>query len=307
MSRGAKLNRDDLRARLKNVHAYAVTPFKAGELTAIDVAGFQANLTFMADRGVQVVAVGGGTGEIEALLLGELETLAAAALDAVGDRILVVGCLPSNYGEAMSLAPYYARTGIQVMLATAPQVRWRVPVDLEGTFEYLAGIASVGDLPILPYRNQPWPMEFLQRLGDIDQIIGIKDPCLEPIEMYRAIKRMGDRFVWIGNKRHDPGLLHVRYQMGIEGFTSGQLNFFPEPELQMHEAAVRGDWDEMIRLQAQVGPLEEVRRAFDDTSVVKAAMDHIGLRGGSVRPPRRNLDEAGRAAVGAVLDELGVL
>ncbi len=87
------MDRADLRARLKNVHAYAATPFRVDDLGAIDLVGFRANLAFMADRGVRVIAVGGGTGEIEALHPRELEALAAEALAAVGDRVLIVGCL----------------------------------------------------------------------------------------------------------------------------------------------------------------------------------------------------------------------
>ncbi|GMQ93526.1 MAG: hypothetical protein BMS9Abin12_1003 [Acidimicrobiia bacterium] len=297
----------DMRKRLAEVHAYAVTPFLAGNGSAIDFDGFRDNLRFMADQGVRVIAVGGGTGEIEALLPEELEGLAGAALDTVGDRLLVIGCLPPNLGMALRLAPLYEQLGVQVMMAVAPQVRWREPVDLEGTFEYYSAIAASCDLPFLLYRIQPWPAEFIARLGDIDQVLGIKDPCYEPLEFFRAIQQMGDRFVWIGNKQHDPGVLHLRYQMGIEGFTSGQLNYLPGPELQMHEAAVRRDWDEMVRLQAQVAPLERARRMFDDTAMVKAAMDFMGLRGGAVRSPRRNLDEASRDAVGAALVEVGVL
>jgi len=295
----------DLKDRISNVHAYAVTPFVAGNVGKIDYGGFQENLRFMADRGVQVIAVGGGTGEIEALHPEESEGLVRAAIEAVGDRVLLVACLPTNLGEAIRLAPVYETLGIDLMMAVAPQVRWREPVDLEGTFEYYLAIARSCGLPFLPYRIQPWPAEFIAHLADIDQIIGIKDPCLEPLELFRAIQLVGDRFVWLGNKRHDPGVLHLRYQMGIQGFTSGQLNFLPEPELQMHEAALRQDWDELVRLQALVAPLERVRRAFDDTAMVKAAMDFTGLAGGAVRPPRRNLDAESRAAIAAVLNELG--
>jgi len=292
----------DLKDRISNVHAYAVTPFVAGNVGEIDFDGFQENLRFMADRGVQAIAVGGGTGEIEALHPEELEGLARAAIEVVGDRVLLLACLPTNLGEAIRLAPVYENLGIELMMAVAPQVRWMEPVDLEGTFEYYSAVAGSCGLPFLPYRIQPWPAEFIAHLADIDQIIGIKDPCTEPLELFRAIQMMGDRFVWLGNKRHDPGVLHLRYQMGIHGFTSGQLNFLPEPELQMHEAAVRQDWDELVRLQALVAPLERVRLAFDDTAMVKAAMDFKGLAGGAVRPPRRNLESDSRQAIGAVLD-----
>ena len=70
----------------------------------------------------------------------------------------------------------------------------------------------------------------------------------------------------------------------------------------MHEAAMRCDWDALATLQAEVAPLERVRSVFDDTAIVKTAMDLMGLSGGAVRPPRRNLDDRGREAIRLVLD-----
>jgi dihydrodipicolinate synthase/N-acetylneuraminate lyase len=124
--------------------------------------------------------------------------------------------------------------------------------------------------------------------------------------LFRAIRELGDRFVWIGNKRHDPGVLHFRYQMGIDGFTSGMSNFLPEPELELHEAALARDWDRMVELQERVAPLERLRMASDDAASVKAGMDLVGLSGGRVRPPRLDLSDTEREALRSVLDGLGV-
>ena len=96
--------------------------------------------------------------------------------------------------------------------------------------------------------------------------------------------------MWIGNKRHDPGVAHLRYQMGMEGFTSGMANFMPEPELALHRACVERDWDRAVRIQALCAPLERARRAADDASVVKVSMEAVGLTGGRVWPPRLDLD-----------------
>jgi dihydrodipicolinate synthase/N-acetylneuraminate lyase len=293
----------DLRARLKSVHTYAVTPFVRDNILEIDTAGLARNLLFLVEHGVRVIAVGGGTGEIEALTGPELEEIARTALAAVGDRALVIVSAPGNLKAACELAPRYEKMGARVMLGMPPLIRGAVPSDLEGVFEYYRLLARASGLALMPYNTQGWPAEFFERLSRIDAIIGIKDPCHVPHNFFKAIKLVGDRFVWIGNKRHDPGVLHLRYQMGMEGFTSGQTNFLPEPELQMHEAALRQDWSRVVALQEQVAPLERLRMAHDDAAMVKAAMDLVGLTGGSVRPPRRDVPAEGRAAIKKVLDE----
>ena len=72
---------DELKNRLKHVHAYAVTPFEPQDLLKIDLSGFARNLEFMIERGIKIIAIAGGTGEINALTPKELEQLTRTALD----------------------------------------------------------------------------------------------------------------------------------------------------------------------------------------------------------------------------------
>ncbi|MDP7276684.1 MAG: dihydrodipicolinate synthase family protein [Planctomycetaceae bacterium] len=281
-----------LRDRLKTVHTYAATPF-TDDLLHLDLDGFERNVAFLVEHGMQVVAVGGGTGEIGALTVDELETLVGTALRTVDGRALVIACLPGNLGEAIELLGRYERLGVELCLGMPPLVRAKIPSDLSGTWNYFNELGRVTGLPLMPYNTQGWPAEFLVELADIDAIIGVKDPCQVPHEFFRAIQMLGDRFVWVGNKKHDPGVAHLRYQMGMEGFTSGQGNFWPEPELAIHAAGVEGDWDRIIEIQQRVAVLEQLRLAHDDAAMVKVGMDLVGLAGGKVRPPR--VDASGEA------------
>lgn len=99
-------------------------------------------------------------------------------------------------------------------------------------------------------------------------------------------------------------MLHLRYQMGMQGFTSGMTNFLPEPELWMHEAAVARDWNRVVRLQALAADLERARNASDDAATIKACMDAVGLRGGRVRPPRRDVDPGQLPGLREAIDRL---
>ena len=296
----------ELKERLINVHTYAVTPFKADDLYQVDHEAFARNLEFLVSSGMKVVAIGGGTGEFEALTNAELEAMARTALETIGDRALVIATLPPNLKAAAELAPRYAELGVQVLLGMPPLIRGKIPTDLEGTFDFYRLLARASDLPLMPYNTQAWPAEFYLRLSEIDRIIGVKDPMHEPHILFRAIQLLGDRFVWIGNKRHDPGVVHLRYQMGMQAFTSGQSNFWPEPELAIHEAAKRQDWPRVVELQRQCAPLEQLRMESDDAAMVKGAMDLLGLNGGRVRPPRRNVTPEGRTALRSGLEGLGL-
>lgn len=294
---------ESLRRRLRTVHCYAVTPFRDEDL-AVDEVALASNLDWLVEHGLGVIAVGGGTGEVDALSVRELERITAVAVDTVGDRALVIATLPGDLGAALELLPAYERLGVEVVLALPPLIRARIPTDLEGVAEYYEVLAAASPLPLMPYNTQRWPAEMFERLARIPSIVGVKDPCEDDLPMFRAIQQLGPRFVWIGNKRHDPGVVHLRYQMGMEGFTSGMANFLPEPELRMHEAAGRRDWDEVIRLQALAADLERARDASDDAAMIKACMDAVGLRGGRVRPPRRDVPEAVRSRFRPAIDRL---
>ena len=294
----------ELRERLKTVHTYAVTPFRDEDVLAVDHGALASNIEFLIDRGITVVAVGGGTGEADALSPSEFVDIARTAVETSSGRAVIVATVPGNLSEASELLGRYGEIGVDVVLALPPLVRWKVPPVLDGVIDYYEALGARTSLPLMPYNTQGWSADVFGRLAGIDAIVGVKDPCVDDVPFFQAIAALGDRFVWIGNKRHDPGVVHLRYQMGMQGFTSGMTNFLVEPELLMHEAAVRRDWDRVVALQALAADLERARRSSDDAAMIKACMDVVGLRGGAVRPPRRPIEAGARAALRPAIDAL---
>lgn len=296
---------EELKNKLKHVHAYAVTPFKKDDIYSIDMDGFASNIAFMVDKGVKVIAVGGGTGEVNSLTIDELEAMTRSALDIAGDKALIAPALPDNFAAAAALAPRYEKMGVRVTLGMAPFIRNTIPEDIEGVFNHYNLLAQLSDMALMPYNTQGWSPDFFEHLAEIDKIIGVKDPCQVPHNLFRAIKRLGDRFVWIGNKRHDPGVLHFRFQAGIEAFTAGFINFIPQFELDLFDAASRQNWPRMVEIQEQLAPLERLRNQHTE-GLLKAGLDLVGLTGGSVRPPRTDATPTGIAALTEELKRLGV-
>ena len=296
---------EELKNKLRHVHAYAVTPFKKDDILSVDLDGFAKNVAFMADKGVKIIVVGGGTGEVNSLSLDELEAMTRSALEVVGDRALIIPALPDNLSAAAALVPRYEKISVRVVLGMAPFIRNTIPEDMEGVFDYYNLLGQLSDLALMPYNTQGWSSDFFEHLAEIDKIIGIKDPCQVPHNLFRAIKRLGDRFVWIGNKRHDPGVLHFRFQAGIEAFTAGFINFIPQFELELFAAASRQDWPRMIEIQDQLAPLERLRNQHTE-GILKTGLDLVGLVGGPVRPPRTNTTPEGLAALTQELKNLEI-
>ena len=297
-----------LRNQLKGVHAYALTIYQRDDCCALDLDGFAANLVWAAERGVAIFVVAGGTGENDALTPAERVVMAERAMAAVGEQALVIPTLPGNLGEAAELAPRYESLGARVALAMPPLIRHQAPDDPAAVCNYYRALGSrSGGLALMPYNTQGWSADLFERLAEVEQIIAIKDPCFDDHPLFRAIQRLGDRFVWIGNKRHDPGVLHFRFQAGIEAFTAGFVNFAPELELDLFAAAQEQDWPRMVELQAQLAHLERLRARYDDAGMLKATMELIGLAGGPVRPPRVDLTAVERGEIETELQRLGIL
>ena len=97
----------DLKEQLVNVHCYAVTPFRGPNQLEIDQDAFCSNLEYLIKSGVKVIAIGGGTGEIEALKNSEMKLLLKTALEIANERVLIVPSLPGNLSEAVDLLKYY--------------------------------------------------------------------------------------------------------------------------------------------------------------------------------------------------------
>lgn len=297
---------EELKGQLRNVHAYTVTPFLKDDIAQLDTDGFARNLDVLIGQGVRVLSIGGGTGEINALSANELANLCQVGLETAAGRALVIPTVPGNLKTALELLPQYEAMDAQVVLGMAPYTRNQIPDDLEGVYSHYRILSDHTALPLMPYNTQGWPPEFFARLADIDRIIGVKDPCLVPHNLFAAIQQLGDRFVWIGNKRHNPGVLHLRFQMGIEGFTAGIVNFAPQFELELFRLAKDGAWDAMVDLQKRLAPIENLRTQFGDVSLLKAGLDLVGLAGGPARPPRVDVPEKARQALSKELTGLGV-
>jgi len=296
---------DTLRKRLMHVHAYAVTPFAPDDVMRLNIEGLRKNLAFLVENGVRVIVVCGGTGEVEMLSDDELLGVATVALEVVGGRALVIPTVPDNLKRAIPLLRAYAKAGAEVVLSMPPYIRHRVPEDLEGVFRYYRVLGDAAEVALLPYNTQGWPAAFMGRLAEVGRVIGVKDPCHHPQNLFEAIRLVGDRLVWIGNKRHQEGALRGRFEAGIQGFTAGLINFIPKYELEMMEAGVRRDWDWLTALQRAVAPLENLRDRYGDSATLKAGLDLVGLAGGPVRPPRVDAPEEGRRALRAELERLG--
>jgi 5-dehydro-4-deoxyglucarate dehydratase len=275
----------ELRGRFGGVVAFPVTPFKAD--LSLDLEGLRKNLAHLAKFPFCAVVAAGGTGEMYSLTPDEHRQVVSATVECfAGTQIPVIAGVGFNQALAVELARQSAAAGASGILALPPYFP-NAPDD--GMLEYYKAIGAATPLGMLVY-SRDWvaygPAQVEKLCNAIPTLVAWKDGQGD-IRRYQAIRqRLGDRLYWIGGIGDDcvPGY----YAIGIRTYTSSIATVAPKLSLELHRLAAAGQYDALNRLMAEyVIPLYDFRsrKKGYEVTVMKVAMDLVGLTGGPVRPP----------------------
>jgi len=179
-------------------------------------------------------------------------------------------------------------------------------VSEEGILKYYRTILDAAKgIDVVLYKKGPLLTDdVLERLLTYEALVGVKYAFGRIVDFARTVQKLGKSIVWSCGtaERFAPFF----WLAGAEGFTSGLGNFAPHISLSMYQALVKGDYAEAMRYQRLAAPLEflrEGRSAANNVPVIKVMLDHIGLVGGSCRPPIHDLNDEEREAVIAAAKE----
>ena len=284
-----------LRERLHGVGVTNPTPFSA-DGTALDLGGLRKNVEFLVEGGVRLIYPCGNTGEFPSLSLEEWTTVVSTVVEVVDGRALVApgvgGPLPQALEQRQRAADLGAE-GMLCMPTTGPYL------SEEGVVAYYRHLLEDSALPGVLYRRPAYMTdEGLHQLVGLDAVAGVKYVGLDA-HAFAALVRGGPAdLVWTCGmaERYAP-FLHVA---GSVGFTSGLANIAPRLALDLASALRGGDHARAMELYWQAVPFEAVRARDADANnvaAVKVGLDAVGLAGGPVRPPLRQLDGPTRREV----------
>lgn len=273
----------ELRNKLKGVVSFPVTPFKAN--LSLDIKAYRKNLRHILKYPVCAVVAAAGTGELYSLTPEEHLEVVKATVEEVDGKVPVIAGTGVNQPIAVQIARQSAAAGADGILALPP---YYPNADEEGLFQYYQSIAKATKLGFLVY-SRDWVnpgAAFVEKLTQLPTLIAWKDGQAD-LRRYQMIqRRVGDRLLWIGGAGDDmvPGY----YSIGIRTYTSSICTIAPALSVMLHERASAGDAVGLAQLMHDyVVPLYafRARRKGYEVTVMKAAMDIIGLNGGPVRPP----------------------
>ncbi len=299
------LRPDELKPRLKGIHAYAVTPFRPD--LELDLEGLARNIDTLAESGVQVIVTCGGTGEIYSLTPEEYPLVVRTVVEATRGRVVVVAGVGYGTKLACRLAQAAQDAGAEGVLMLPP---YFVRPSEEGLCAHYRAVASAVDIGAIAYSRAgdiAGP-ELIACLAEVPNIVGFKDEYGDVGLFERIRNRVGDRLTWICGMS-EPNA-HLYFVVGAEAITSGIANIAPRLSLAVYEAAAAGDYGTVRALvRSKLGPLSHLREKGPGYAVpvIKAAMNMLGLSGGLPRPPLLPIRDEDRQELHRVLHDMELL
>jgi 5-dehydro-4-deoxyglucarate dehydratase len=292
---------DGLRARLRGVIAFPVTPFR--EDLSLDLPGLRANIQRLIEYPVSAIVAAGGTGEMYSLTPAEHSEVVKAIVEEVGRRVPVICGTGFNRQIAIDLAQQSAKLGADAILALPP---YYPNADDEALSDYYAAIGASTVLPLFVYSRDwmnPTPLWIEKLAARTPTLTAWKDGQGDIRRYQQIMKQVGDRLHWIGGAGDDcvPGY----YSIGIRTYTSSIATVAPKLSLMLHEAASMPDPAKMsLLMNDYVTPLYALRsrRKGYEVSIMKEMMNQLGMAAGPVRPPLPQVTEEDKKLVRQMLE-----
>jgi 4-hydroxy-tetrahydrodipicolinate synthase len=266
-----------------------VTPFK--EDGSVDYEQARKLALALLNSGSDGLVVVGTTGESPTLLREEELRLFAEIKATVGDKGSVIAGTGSNSTrEAIEATKAAEKIGVDACLLVVPY--YNKPTQ-DGLYRHFKTIAESTSLPCILYNVPSRTVASLAsdtviKLSKIENIIGIKEASGNFGEIARIIENTRDDFlVWSGNDYDTLPIL----ALGGYGVISVASNIIGKQIHEMIDCFLASDTVKAASIHRHLLPLIDVLFKVANPIPIKYAMNQIGFRVGSPRPPLYEPDE----------------
>src|SRR6266550_2142486 len=178
------------------------------------------------------------------------------------------------------------KAGADCILALPP---YYINAPEDGLFDYYQSIGAASGLPMFVY-SRDWAVftpQMVARLAErAPTLAGWKDGQGVARKYQRIMNEVGDRLAWFGGLGDD--CVPEYFAIGVQAYTSSISNIAPKVSLALAEAGMARDFPRLNALMAKyVHPLYALRERMKgyEVSVMKEAMEMLGMPAGPVRPP----------------------
>ena len=316
------LDMDEVKSKLHGPAALVASTFR--DDFSLNPATIERNVRFMAERGLGkrsgFLIAPCGDGEYVALSPEEhLDVVKAVVRGSDGAIPVVAGVATNDYRLAASLAANARPPGRSRSCArrrfTIRSTRTRSSI---GTRASDARWISVSWCTIrrgAARLSTPCiTTHCMSRLAEIRNVVAMKHSGLvRLIDEFTILDRYHERIAYIDSSAGYAAT--AAHMHGATGFISGIAPWWPEYELEYWDLLQAGKYLEAERHHGRLFPFVErfhhgsepgANEAFSAITVMKAALEYVGLTGGPVRPPFKGLSQAEHDEVFRLLRAAGV-
>ncbi len=282
------------RSKIRGVVVPMVTPLRADGVT-VHEAGVHQLVERLVTQGVHGVFVGGTTGEVWALDDEQWSRLVRFAKEAVDGRVpLYAGVSHPATAGAVARARLAEQLGADVLVSLAP---YYIPPGQADIVRHFAALSDASALPIIVYQypgivKTSISLATYGELAKIPRVVGVKDSLADVTEFHHMILTLRDN----GQD--------FRLFLGTDVLGNVAASYI----VQAYEAALAGDWQRSLAVQAQASALKAVYRAvsgdgpFDGfLAGLKGALTLLGVEAGPPAAPLRPCTAAELEALAEIL------
>lgn len=226
----------------------------------LDHAGLERLVEHVLGGGVSGLFILGTTGEAPSLGYRLRRELIEQVCRLVARRVpVLVGITDTAFVESLALARSAAEAGAAAAVLSTP---YYLPAGQTELTRYVRHLAAELPLPLVLY-NMPsltkvwFEIETLERLADIDGIIGIKDSSgdLSYFERLLTLRRRRPDWSFMIGPEH---LLSQSIQLGGDGGVAGGANLLPRLFVDCYEAAKAGDVTRLGGIESRIADLQKI-------------------------------------------------
>lgn len=292
-------------ALFKGAGVALVTPMK--ENLDVDFDKLQELLEDQIANGTDSIIITGTTGEASTLTEQEHLEVIKAAVSMVNKRIPVIAGTGSNCTRtAIDLSRQAQKVGADGLLVVTPYYN---KATQKGLISHYTEIAKNVDIPIILY-NVPGrtgckiaPETAATLARDVDNIVGMKDAVGDISYTLRLMEQTQGEFELYSG---EDGQVIPLLACGGIGVISVLSNVAPKFMHDMVMNYLNGNQQEALKMQWKAIPMVDALFCEVNPIPVKAAMNLMGWKVGSLRAPLGNMEPENQKKLAKAMQDFGI-
>lgn len=295
--------------KFEGMMAAMATPMKADESLDFDAIGKL--VKHLIGKGLTGVLVGGTTGEYNMMSLDERKDLINCSVEAAKGTggFVIAGVSCHRMKDTIALAEYAGEAGADFMLVLPP---YYLPTTRQGVFDYFKAVSESSKAGLVIYHypaavNVLLEPEFLAELGQLDNIVGIKNTAdMEHTAKLIALNNHYEGFKISNGYEH---LFLPTLACGGDGAMGIIQNLIPSQMAEMYALAKKNDFAAAAKINEKMIPLYNIMETAEEPcpGPVKYGLELQGIAAGLPRKPVVGVSDSMKAKLEQVMKQVGAL